>query len=131
MAGAVREQHLGLLRFKGLIWRTGEATEDLLTELRRYGEPQLVPHPRQTGQRAILADVAVRMTPRSWQALALLTEGFDRLFRVLDLRPGEPSAKLLFQRSGGRWGVVVVDPADWSDLLADLIEDGRQRFATS
>jgi hypothetical protein len=125
-AGVVREQQLGLLRLKGLLWQTGPTAEDLLAEVRRYGDPVLVPHPHQTGQRALLADLAVRMTPRSWQALALLTEGQERLIRRLDLRPGDPATKLLFQRSGGRWGAVVVDPADWDALLAELIADGKR-----
>ena len=125
-AGVVQDQQLGLLRLKGLLWRTGPTAEDLLAEARRYADPVLVPHPRQTGERALLADLAVRMTPRTWQALALLTEGQERLIRRLNLRPGDPPAKLLFQRSGGRWGAVVVDPADWDELIAELIADGQR-----
>ncbi|HEX2173606.1 MAG TPA: hypothetical protein VHL09_14305 [Dehalococcoidia bacterium] len=131
-AGLVQDQQLGLLRLKGLLWRTGPEAEAILDEARAYGpEPRLVPHPRLAGERALLADLAVRLTPRSWQALALLTEGQDRLIRRLDLHPGDPPTKLLFQRSAGRWGAVVVDPADWEDLLTDLIEDGRRRLAKS
>lgn len=129
-AGLVRDQQVGLLRLTGLLWRAGAETDGILAEAREYGpEPRLVPHPRLAGTRTLLADLAVRMTARSWQALALLTEGQDRLIRVLDLHPGDPPTKLLFQRTEGRWGAVVIDPADWSDLLAELIEDGRRRFA--
>jgi hypothetical protein len=131
-AGLVRDQQLGLLRLSGLLWRAGPEIEEIVADARAYGpEPRLVPHPRLAGTRTLLADLAVRMTPRSWQALALLTEGQDRLIRVLDLHPAEPPTKLLFQRSEGRWGAVVVDPADWPDLLAELIEEGKRRYATS
>lgn len=130
-AGVVQDQQIGLLRLKGVLWNTGPAAEALLAEAREYDEPLLVPHPRLAGERCLLADLALEMLPRAWQALALLTEGQERLIRRLDLRPGEPPTKLLFRRAGSRWSAIPVDPADWPDLLAELIDAGRQRYRKS
>lgn len=127
-AGVVTDQQIGLLRLKGVLWTTGSAAEALLADAREYGDPVLVPHPRLAGERCLLADLAVEMLPHAWQALALLTEGQERLLRRLDLRPGDPPTKLLFRRPGGRWSAVPVDPADWPDLLTELVAGGRQRY---